>query len=231
MPNGTSVPNPEADSPAWPPSSVTPRLQSSVFSAATYTQGVLAESAIGTLGMSLSGILWSGTIDSCGGGLATAEVGGVAGPVSTAGSLPGGGDAYVDAHEPGELGRRELGGELEERGERAWPGLIPSLRMRAVIWKALIGRPGCPPGNSQDEVPWSPSTAWPQRGAMSSRTRVSSGWGRTVGSRPSRTLTSSPVVSLCSRVSRLILAGPWAQRSTSNAATQSAALMVSSWSS
>ena len=66
--------------------------------------------------------------------------------------------------------------------ERAWPGRMPesggAVRSR---WAALIGRPGCPPGNSQGEVPWSPMVAWPWRVATRWRTRAASGFGQDDG--------------------------------------------------
>ncbi len=52
--------------------------------------------------------------------LASAVVGGVGGPVSGGGSLPGGAD--VDAEQPGQQGCGEFGGEAEQRGRTCRAG-------------------------------------------------------------------------------------------------------------
>ncbi len=79
----------------------------------------------GSLFDRLVGVLWCSQIfqvSEClswilcvvaGRGWAAAVVGGVAGPVSAAGSLPGDGDADVDAEQSGQEGCGEFGGEAE----------------------------------------------------------------------------------------------------------------------
>jgi hypothetical protein len=90
-----------------------------------------------------------------------------------------------------------------ERDGLAW---MPRRRRRSASQSAVMGRPGCPPGNSQGEVPWSPRVAWPRRVATSCRTRASIGAGRMTGSRLSRRRTWVSLVWTWSRVSWLIVA-------------------------
>jgi len=65
---------------------------------------------------------------------AVADVGGVGGPVSGGGTLPGDGDADVDAEHPGEDGGGQVGGELEQRGGAGLPGMDGELAQRAASW-------------------------------------------------------------------------------------------------
>ena len=68
--------------------------------------------------------------------------------------------------------------------ERACPGRRPSWRSRSPSLSALTGRPGCPPGNSQLEVPGSPRTAWPRRVTASSPGEGGQRLGQHHGHRP-----------------------------------------------
>ena len=58
---------------------------------------------------------------------AAAVVGGVVGPVSAAGSLPGHGDTDVDAEESGEHGGGQFGGQAEQRCRSILSGAEPEL--------------------------------------------------------------------------------------------------------
>lgn len=44
---------------------------------------------------------------------------------------------------------------------RAWLGRMPSRLSRCLSCCVLIGRPGCPPGNSHREGEGAPMVAWP----------------------------------------------------------------------
>jgi hypothetical protein len=57
------------------------------------------------------------------GWLAAADVGGICGPVSGAGALPGDGDGDVDAEHAGEHGGGQFGGELEQGGRASPAGV------------------------------------------------------------------------------------------------------------
>ena len=58
---------------------------------------------------------------------AAAVVGGVVGPVTAAGSLPGHGDTDVDAEESGEHGGGQFGGQAEQRCRSILSGPEPEL--------------------------------------------------------------------------------------------------------
>ena len=90
-----------------------------------------------------------------------ADLGGVAGPVLGGGVLPGDGDFDVDAEQAAQDGGGQLGGELEQRRRASLPGPQAELAEPLAEPVGADGRPGCPPGNSQREMPWSPSVAWP----------------------------------------------------------------------
>jgi hypothetical protein len=72
---------------------------------------------------------------------AVADVGGVGGPVSGGGALPGDGDAVVDAEQAGEDGGGQVGGELEQRGGSGLPGADAEL---AQAFGELVGADGLP---------------------------------------------------------------------------------------
>jgi hypothetical protein len=113
--------------------------------------------------------------------------------------LPGHGDGDVDAERAGEDGGGQVGGELEQRGGAVSGGLESDWRSRSVSAYGLIGRPGCPPGNSHGEVPGSPTAAFPRRFATTVRASAATGSGSTTGSAPRRIRTCPPLVRVWQR--------------------------------
>src|SRR6478736_3522993 len=80
---------------------------------------------------------------------AAAVVGGVVGPVTAAGSLPGHGDTDVDAEESGEHGGGQFGGQAEQRCRSILSGAEPEL---AQSFAELLGADG-PVGPSAGKQP------------------------------------------------------------------------------
>lgn len=122
--------------------------------------------------------------------VATADVGGLGGPVGRRVALPGDREVGVDAQCAGEERGGNLGGELESAVLRAWLGPILRLFSRRVSRAPLIGRPGCPPGKSQGEGVRAPMVGWPSRLATTVRASAATGSGRWMGTCPSWRHTS-----------------------------------------
>ena len=89
-----------------------------------------------------------------GAGAAAADVGGVGGPVSGGGSLPGDGDGDVDAEHPGEQRGGQVGGELEQCGGAGLPGVDPEL---TEPFGELVGA---------DRASWLPAGEQPGGGSL-----------------------------------------------------------------
>ena len=143
---------------------------------------------------------------------AAADVGGVGGPVSGGGVLPGDGDADVDAEHPGEDGCGKFGGELEKRGGAClrW---VDADGFEPVPEVAGADRPA---GLAAGEQPWrgcawSPMAAWPRRvAARYCWVKVASGSGSVTGAWPRRIVTWVPAGFDVAGVSRVIAGGRWA---------------------
>src|SRR6266568_9084929 len=83
-------------------------------------------------------------------GVAAADFGGVGGPVSGGGALPGDGDRDMDAEHPGEHGGGQVGGELEQCGGAGLAGADADL---AEPFGQLLRADG-PSGLAAGEQPW-----------------------------------------------------------------------------
>ena len=106
---------------------------------------------------------------------AAAVVGGVAGPVSGGGALPGDGDADVDAEQSGEQGGGQLAGQAEQcggAGQAGWQPVLAQTFGESGGADGLCGSPaGEQPGPLDDPRPWFEDDAepnadmWPRKRA------------------------------------------------------------------
>ncbi|MFJ1549278.1 hypothetical protein [Streptomyces sp. NPDC088246] len=104
------------------------------------------------------------------------------------------GDLDMDAEHPGEDGCGEFGGEGEEGGGAVLSGLNPDLVETLTDPAITEGRPGQPPGKSQGTSSGLSILALPRRVTTSSRTRLASGAGRTIGKVPNVIATVSSLM-------------------------------------
>src|SRR5487761_290185 len=87
------------------------------------------------------------------------------GSVTGCGALPGDRDGDVDAEHAGQDGSGRSAVSWNSAAVQAGPEQMPAWRRRSAMRKALMGRPGWPPGNSHEELSWLSRAAWPRRAA------------------------------------------------------------------